>query len=159
MPTTARRRARRSGQPRARRASRPRISPPASGTWSQGGDSLTFTPSTAFPPGTRVTISVSSGRTSWSTSFRTGSYSTLRLQQLLAQLGYLPLSWSASLGQAVMPGNVAAQLSAAYQPPAGRFTWVSGYPSAISPGTPTASRRAWAASSCRWPQRPRPGRT
>ena len=111
--------------------SRPRISPPAAGAWSQDGDSLTFTPSAAFPPGTRVTISVPGGRASWSTSFRTGSYSTLRLQQLLAQLGYLPLSWS-SLGQAVMPGNVAAQLSAAYQPPAGRFTWVSGYPPSLA---------------------------
>jgi peptidoglycan hydrolase-like protein with peptidoglycan-binding domain len=119
-----------SGVPAA--TSRPRISPPTTGTWSQDGDSLTFTPAAAFPSGTRVTISVPGGPAGWRTSFRTGSYSTLRLQQLLAQLDYLPLSWSASLGQAVMPGNVAAQLSAAYQPPAGRFTWVSGYPPSLA---------------------------
>jgi peptidoglycan hydrolase-like protein with peptidoglycan-binding domain len=72
------------------------------------------------------------GSTGWTISFRTGSYATLRLQQLLAQLGYLPLSWAARLGGTVMPGDVQAQLSAAYQPPAGRFTWVSGYPSSLA---------------------------
>jgi hypothetical protein len=86
----------------------------AAGTWTQNGGSLTFTPSAAFPSGRRVTISVPGGHASWSTSFRTGSYSTLRL------------------GQAVMPGNVGAQLSAAYQPPAGRFTWLSGYPPSLA---------------------------
>jgi hypothetical protein len=29
-------------------------------------------------------------------SFTTGAYSATRLQQLLAQLGYLPLNWTAS---------------------------------------------------------------
>jgi hypothetical protein len=31
-----------------------------------------------------------------------------------------------------MPGNAAAQLSAAYRPPTGRFPWVSGYPSSLA---------------------------
>lgn len=119
-----------SGVPAA--VSRPRISPATAGTWTQDGDILTFTPSAAFTSGRRVTISVPGGHPSWSISFRTGTYSTLRLQQLLAQLGYLPLSWSPGLGQAVMPGDASAQLSAAYQPPAGRFTWLSGYPPSLA---------------------------
>jgi L,D-transpeptidase catalytic domain len=118
----------------------PRVSPPVPGTWSRRGTGLTFTPLAGFPEDTRVTISVpgrldaghDGGSTGWTISFRTGSYATLRLQQLLAQLGYLPLSWAARLGGVVMPGDVAAQLSAAYQPPAGQFTWVSGYPSQLA---------------------------
>lgn len=134
----------------------PRISPPVPGTWSRRGTGLTFTPSAGFPEDTQVTITVpghheagrdDGGAAGSTVSFRTGSYATLRLQQLLAQLGYLPLSWSDSLALgwsarldgSVMPGNVQAQLSAAYQPPAGRFTWFSGYPSGLAdlwhPGT------------------------
>jgi hypothetical protein len=118
---------------------RPRISPYVPGTWSGDGTSLTFTPSTGFPQHTQVTITAT-GRQGdsanhqggWSVSFSTGSYSTLRLQQLLAQLGYLPLTWSANLGGAVMPGNAQAQLAAAYLPPAGRFNWASGYPASLA---------------------------
>ncbi len=47
--------------------------------------------------------------------------STLRLQQLLAQAGYLPLEWSPSGGE--VRRTPAAQVQAAVQPPAGRFTW------------------------------------
>jgi peptidoglycan hydrolase-like protein with peptidoglycan-binding domain len=46
--------------------------------------------------------------------------STLRLQQLLAQLGYLPLDWQ----PATDPGpSLEAQLAAAISPPPGRFSW------------------------------------
>jgi len=47
--------------------------------------------------------------------------STLRLQQLLAQLGYLPLTWQA--GGAPVALTMQAQLDAATSPPAGQFTW------------------------------------
>jgi peptidoglycan hydrolase-like protein with peptidoglycan-binding domain len=65
--------------------------------------------------------------------FWTGSFSTLRLEQLLAQLGYLPLTWSPATGGAtVAVADANAQLSAAYNPPAGSFTWKSsGYPEAL----------------------------
>jgi lipoprotein-anchoring transpeptidase ErfK/SrfK len=53
----------------------------------------------------------------WSTP--TGSQ--LRLQQLLAELGYLPLRWRASAGDA--PTTRAGQVSAAVQPPPGTFVW------------------------------------
>jgi peptidoglycan hydrolase-like protein with peptidoglycan-binding domain len=47
--------------------------------------------------------------------------SALRLQQLLAQLGYLPLDWQ----PAADPGPVSAraQLAAALVPPPGQFSW------------------------------------
>jgi peptidoglycan hydrolase-like protein with peptidoglycan-binding domain len=46
---------------------------------------------------------------------------TLRLQQLLAQLGYLPLDWQPS-GPPTR-ATAAAQIRAALAPPAGRFAW------------------------------------
>ena len=66
--------------------------------------------------------------------FWTGSYSTMRLEQLLAQLGYLPLAWSPIAGALPVPATDAnAQLSAAYDPPPGAFTWASsGYPEALT---------------------------
>jgi peptidoglycan hydrolase-like protein with peptidoglycan-binding domain len=106
----------------------PRLSSAIAGSWSRDGASLTFTPAAGFPEHTQVTI----GLGGWTASFRTGSYSTLRLQQLLAQLGYLPLSWAANRGATIMPGNAQAQTSAAYRPPAGRFSWISGYPATLA---------------------------
>jgi hypothetical protein len=47
--------------------------------------------------------------------------STLRLQQLLAQLGYLPLSWTPA-GDDV-PRTLAAQANAAVDAPKGAFAW------------------------------------
>jgi lipoprotein-anchoring transpeptidase ErfK/SrfK len=46
--------------------------------------------------------------------------STLRLQQLMAQLGYLPLAWIPT-GRDVQ--TLTAELGAAVSPPAGRFVW------------------------------------
>jgi L,D-transpeptidase catalytic domain len=64
-------------------------------------------------------------------TFTTGSYSTLRMQQILAQLGYLPMTWSPDAGASAPADTTAAQQSAAYQPPDGAFTWQSGYPSQL----------------------------
>ena len=50
------------------------------------------------------------------------SASSLRLNQILAQLGYLPLKWRPA-GRQVAP-TPAAQLAAAITPPAGSFTYV-----------------------------------
>ena len=46
--------------------------------------------------------------------------SMLRLQQLLAELGYLPVSWQPKGAE---PGSLAAQLAAAITPPSGTFSW------------------------------------
>jgi len=110
----------------------PRLSPDIPGSWLRHGASLTFTPAAAFGPRTRVTVTVPRPDGAWTASFTTAPYSLLRLQQLLAQLGYLPLSWVAELGETVTPGDAAAQLAAAYTPPAGAFSWSRGYPSSLA---------------------------
>jgi hypothetical protein len=126
----------------------PTLSPSVKGSWQVSGDTATFTPATGFMPDTTVRVSVPGGTDgmlsatasaqtlakSSVTSFRTGSYSTLRLQQLLAQLGYLPLTWTPSdPSTGTIAGSDAnAQLAAAYAPPAGTFTFDSGYPSELT---------------------------
>jgi L,D-transpeptidase catalytic domain len=160
----------------------PHLSPAVPGSWQRTGTSLVFTPATGFRPQTHVTITVPGQ--AWTDSYTTGTYSLLRLQQLLSQLGYLPLSWAASpatnvtahssekshgitpdsaitpnstatpvstatpastatsirtatsvrtatAASGVNPGNASAQLSAAYQPPAGSFTMQHGYPASL----------------------------
>jgi L,D-transpeptidase catalytic domain len=120
----------------------PTLSPAIAGSWQRAGDAVVFRPAAGFLPGTHVTVTVTDtgdGRSrSVSSSFKTGGYSTLRLQEILAQLGYLPLTWTPSAGGTVPGGSAAAQLSAAYAPPAGTFQWQPGYPAGLhsfwSPG-------------------------
>jgi peptidoglycan hydrolase-like protein with peptidoglycan-binding domain len=122
-------------QPLPTTAALPSLSPATAGSWQRKGDAVVFTPSVGFAPGAHVTVTaadqeggVSRPRSS---SFQTGNYSTLRLQQALAQLGYLPLTWTPA--RSAMPGNDArAQLSAAYTPPEGTFRWQPGYPTQLS---------------------------
>jgi hypothetical protein len=110
----------------------PRVSPDVAGTWQRDGAALVFTPQTGFAPHTRITVTMPKPGGAWTASFTTGTYSILRLQQILAQLGYLPLGWAADLGGMVSPGDANAQLSAAYSPPVGGFTWHRGYPAALA---------------------------
>jgi peptidoglycan hydrolase-like protein with peptidoglycan-binding domain len=111
---------------------RPVLSPSIPGSWQHAGATLVFTPQTGFGPRTHVTVTMPRPGGAWTASFTTGTYTTLRLQQLLAQLGYLPLSWAADLGGLVTPDDAAGQLAAAYTPPAGAFTWHHGYPSELT---------------------------
>ena len=52
----------------------------------------------------------------------------MRLQQLLSQLGYLPLTWTPNSTAGISASDANAELSAAYQPPAGTFSWPGDYP-------------------------------
>lgn len=61
-------------------------------------------------------------------SWQVGAFSELRLQQLLAQLGYLPVDWNPH--GADVPRTMRAQLAAAVSPPKGSFSWR--YPSTPS---------------------------
>jgi hypothetical protein len=61
--------------------------------------------------------------------------SFLRLQQLLAEAGYLPVSWSPAGDPA--PPRLREQLDAAVSPPAGTFSW-------RYPNTPPELQRLWA---------------
>jgi hypothetical protein len=123
----------------------PKLSPAIAGTWQRTGNKAIFTPKAGFAAQTHVTVTVpavgdthAKVRTTTSTatvigSFTTGSYSTLRLQQLLAQLRYLPITWTpAAKSHKVKASSPRQQLSAAYDPPRGTFTWQAGYPSNLS---------------------------
>jgi peptidoglycan hydrolase-like protein with peptidoglycan-binding domain len=123
----------------------PILSPSVAGTWQRvRPDTIEFVPSQGYLEQTRVRVvipggtagvrSVSGGLLAANVVFRfwTGSYSTMRVEQLLAQLGYLPLNWTPAAGtQAVPAAGASAQLSAAYDPPAGSFSWQPGYPSEL----------------------------
>jgi hypothetical protein len=110
----------------------PWLSPAIAGAWQREGDSAVFTPQTGFKAGTRVTVTVpgadGTARSGYKTIFTTAPYSTLRLQQLLAELGYLPMTWAPDPGAGIAADSAAAQLAAAYTPPPGTFTWQRGYP-------------------------------
>jgi peptidoglycan hydrolase-like protein with peptidoglycan-binding domain len=126
----------------------PKLTPAVPGSWQVQGNSAIFTPATGYAEDTTVTLSIPAGSSGVRSAagakagagghlaagfirkFTTGSYSTLRLEQLLAQLGYLPLTWTPS-GAPVQPSDAAEQLAAAYSAPAGTFSWHSGYPSVL----------------------------
>jgi len=125
----------------------PTLSPKIAGSWQVTGATATFTPSYGYLPGTTVTLKIPGGnagmrglaasagglRKPATVTFTTGSFSTLRLQQVLSQLGYLPLTWTAGDTASPVPsGDENAQVSAAYAPPAGSFTFQSGYPSELT---------------------------
>jgi peptidoglycan hydrolase-like protein with peptidoglycan-binding domain len=131
--------------PLARNSPLPTLVPRIAGTWQRvGKTTLQFLPDQGFTQLTRVKLTVPAGPAGvrsaagrllaapFESKFRTGRYSTLRLDQLLAQLGYLPLSWSPASNAGSVPAtDESAQLAAAYSPPAGRFTWQSGYPAKL----------------------------
>jgi peptidoglycan hydrolase-like protein with peptidoglycan-binding domain len=123
----------------------PTVSPSIAGTWQRvSPDTVQFVPTQGFPELTRVRVTVPAGAAGVRSAaggvlaaqvvgkFWTGSYAAMRAEQLLAQLGYLPLTWAPVPGTQAAPATDAnAQLSAAYDPPAGSFTWQPGYPSVL----------------------------
>ncbi|MGZ4198959.1 MAG: L,D-transpeptidase family protein, partial [Thermoleophilia bacterium] len=128
-------------------AARPRLVPAAPGRWRQlDAHTLAFVPG-GFGFGLGATVRVElpaavhlAGQSGAGLTrvlhWQVPQGSTLRLQQLLAQLGYLPLHWQQSSGPA--PVSPRAQLAAAVSPPPGRFTW-------RYPNTPGELRALWGA--------------
>jgi hypothetical protein len=132
----------------------PTLTPAIDGSWQRvSPTTVQFVPTQGFAQQTHVRLVIPAGSSGVRSSgggllaaqvvdkFWTGSYSTLRLEQLLAQLGYLPLTWMPVTGNIpVAAGSASAQLSAAYSPPPGTFTWQPGYPSELQnfwqPGQP-----------------------
>jgi hypothetical protein len=127
----------------------PKLSPPTRGHWRQlDSHTLVFDPS-GFGPGLAtdlhlrlpqaVAIAPARGNRLRMTRLLTWSVqpgSVLRLQQLLAQAGYLPLAWQES-GPPVAR-TPPAELRAAIYPPNGRFTW-------RYPNIPRELRALWTA--------------
>ena len=130
--------------PLASNSPMPALHPSTAGTWAKAANTLTFTPSTPFWPGSRVRVIIPAGGSglraasggvlakTMTERFTTQGWSTLRLKQMLAQLGYLPLKWAPQSATAPQPDNLATELSAMYSPPAGAFTWKRGYPSILT---------------------------
>jgi L,D-transpeptidase catalytic domain len=115
-------------------SSRPRISPATQGSWHEtNSHTLVFVPSgfgaalgsqlrVQLPRSVAVTASSGGGlHTTNQLEWTVPPGSTLRLQQLLAEAGYLPVDWQPS-GAAVArtPG---AEAQAAADPPNGSFSW------------------------------------
>jgi len=124
--------------------------PAIPGSWQRAGASLTFQPAVPLSPSSLFTLRIPGGPAGVRSasgallarpqvaSFRTGAWSTRRLSELLAQLGYLPLSWHpfAARGRQLTgaepaDAGLAAQAAAAYSPPAGTFRWHRGYPGSL----------------------------
>jgi hypothetical protein len=117
---------------------RPRVSPATAGTWTEpDADTLVFTPrSPGFAPGTAVNVSFSrpvtvvSGSSadtvvadaSESYHFAVTQVSVLRLQQILAQLHYLPLNFTPAPGVR-SPTTVAGEAATLGSPLKGSFSW------------------------------------
>jgi L,D-transpeptidase catalytic domain/Putative peptidoglycan binding domain len=117
----------------------PPVSPITQGTWhTVNSHTIVFQPegygyglAAHVYVGLPSNVHLIGGRAAWSVP----AGSTLRLQQLLAQLGYLPVSFTDSVAK-----TPAAQEAAAVHPPAGSFAWRwSNIPAALhnmwSPGT------------------------
>jgi hypothetical protein len=120
---------------------RPRLSPSTPGSWHEtNSHTLVFTPTgLGAALGSRlhiqlpraVAVTAGSGSAGSGGGLRTTSQiewtvppgSTLRLQQLLAETGYLPVSWQPAAGTAAVPRTPSAEAQAAVEAPSGSFSW------------------------------------
>ena len=127
----------------------PSINPAVAGSWhASGRDELVFTPVAPFVPGTKYTVTVPGGQTgvqgtggahlpsTVTESFTVAAGSLTRLQQLLAVLGYLPLSYATPGVPAQdmampQPGTLQWRWS---MPAALTDQWVQGYTNPITKG-------------------------
>jgi peptidoglycan hydrolase-like protein with peptidoglycan-binding domain len=126
----------------------PTVTPSVGGSWQRSGDAAVFTPNMPFSPLTRISVTVPAGMRSTAghtlaapttAAYTTATYSTLRLAEMLGELGYLPMSWQlpdlgmriASEFQASSAG-LAGQETLAYDAPSGIFSWTQGYPAELA---------------------------
>jgi len=127
----------------------PQLKPSIPGSWTTQGNAVVFTPATSFAASSRVTVQIPGGPAgvrstsgallmgSVTEHFTVGTYSQARLAQLLTELGYLPMTWSAVNNGAVRAASSGASLATsspqgqAFDPPAGSFQWKPGYPSTL----------------------------
>jgi hypothetical protein len=126
---------------------RPRLSPSTAGRWSEpDSHTLVFTPSgfgaslgsrlrVELPRQVAVAAGTEGGlRTTSAIEWTVPPGSTLRLQQLLAQAGYLPVDWRPA--GAAVARTPSAEAQAAVTPPSGSFSW-------RYPNTPRNLRALW----------------
>lgn len=137
--------------PPSARSPRPTVTPNVPGSWQTAGDSMVFTPSLPFSPSTQITVDIPGGSNGiistgghvlaapTTARYTTSTYSDLRMSEMLAQLGYLPMSWQVpNLGlqteSRLNSGGtgLAGQLQMAYDPPSGVFSLEQGYPASLA---------------------------
>ena len=108
----------------------PRLEPAMPGHWEQvDSHTLSFRPAgLGLGLGGTVRVSVPGGSLAW----HVAAGSTLRLQELLARLGYLPVRWR----MPASPSTPAEEVAAAVSAPHGTFSW-------RFPGTPASLRALW----------------
>ena len=110
----------------------PVITPKVPGRWTAlDTHTLSFRPiGLGFPLGSHVEVRLpervdlvqpAGGRTTRTLTWEVQHGTILRLHQLLAQTGYLPVDWSSS--DATVARTPSAQLAAVADPPAGHFSW------------------------------------
>lgn len=117
----------------------PTLSPPVAGSWQKASDNdLVFTPTAPFVPFQKYELSIPGGRGGMKSAtgahldraktvtFTIADGSVLRLQQLLAQIGYLPVAYAAT---PTSPQDMAT-------PQPGTFSW-------RWPGLPTQLTSQW----------------
>jgi hypothetical protein len=114
-------------------SARPRLSPSTPGSWREtNSHTLVFTPSglgaaldsqlqVQLPRAVAVTTGGSGLRTTSQVEWSVPPGSTLRLHQLLAQDGYLPVEWQPT--GAAVAHTPSAEAQAAVEPPSGSFNW------------------------------------
>jgi hypothetical protein len=131
-------------------SARPTLSPDASGSWHQvDSHTLLFRPSgygaglstdleAKLPKQVDVIDSDGSLHSTDTIAWSIPTGSTLRLQQLLAQAGYLPVDWKPS--GAPVAHTPAGELRAAVEPPKGHFSW-------RYPNVPSGLRESWSAGA------------
>ncbi len=118
----------------------PLLSPRVPGSWTTNGRLLIFTPTGAFPPDSKVTVRIQGGangvvaidgarlKATDTVAFTTESGSVLRAEQLLAQLGYLPVAWHPRAPLARTPAEFER---AVYAAPGGRFIFPADTPAPL----------------------------
>ena len=109
----------------------PRLEPAVPGHWRQvDSHTLAFRPAgLGFGLGSTVHVVLPRDALRW----HVAPGSTLRLQELLARLGYLPVNWTQASDP---PATPASELAAAVRPPQGTFSW-------RYPGTPSSLQTLW----------------
>jgi peptidoglycan hydrolase-like protein with peptidoglycan-binding domain len=129
-------------------SARPTLTPSVPGSWHQTDrHTLLFRPSgygagfdtklrAELPKAVDVIQSDGSTERASEVEWSVPPGSTLRLQQLLAQAGYLPVEWKP--GGAVVARTPEAEVRAAIDPPRGRFSW-------RYPNTSDGLHEAWSA--------------
>jgi peptidoglycan hydrolase-like protein with peptidoglycan-binding domain len=123
----------------------PALDPPVAGRWRRAdAHTLVFVPrGYGFGLDARVQLKlpvpverVGATKPTRTIDWKTPAGSELRLQELLAQLGYLPLHWKPATADAAP--TIRSQLAAAVHPPPGGFRW-------RYPDTPESLTHLWQA--------------